>query len=775
MTRRTTFLIFTVISALAILYGSGRIFAQNVPMIREIVVLTNMENNPDINGYKQLVINQCGLRIGTPLSRENASNAIRLLWNLKIYSDIQIREEQVADGIRVVIDVDILPMVNSVVFEGFKEFKDDEILSAIKLTRGMMIGEWRVAEIQSVILNMYRNKGFLAATLEVRQTPLIADSTKVDVVIAVHEGKKVKVKVINIVGNEAMDDKKLKKVMKNTKEDRWYRSSDFKDEGYEQDKMAVIGLYKTEGYRDMEIVRDSTFVDPATEKMVLTIFINEGPQYYFGETSFEGNTVFTSDELKTAIRYAKGDIFNEQELGLSIYGYPEQEIKGINTLYNDRGYLKMSINPVQTVHGDTIDVFIDIAEGNVSNISRILINGNNKTIEKVIRREINLDPGQPFNRTTLDRSRRDVLALNYFQDVQYDYLLHEDDEDVDLKFTIKEKQTGMASMGAGYSERDRLVGTLSFTNQNLFGRGQSINFNWEMGTRRRAFQIGFGEPWLFDTQTSFSFDIYNIIRNDYTTAFDEERRKGASLRLGRDLRKWIDYTRGYVTYRLEDVDYTNASSYYNEYLMIGKTSSLSLTMTRDSRDMPQFASQGARTSLVLELAGGPLGGDLSYYKYLLTNEMYTPLFWKTSLVIRTNIGYLKGYQESTYVPYSERFMPGGTSWDGIVRGYPNRQVCPLLDGEEIGGETMMVNNIEFQVPVVAQTVYGIVFYDFGNAWRNLSETNPFDSKRSVGIGARVNVPGIGNLGFDVGYGFDKLEGSDEVGGLRTHFQFGQMY
>ena len=119
-------------------------------------------------------------------------------------------------------------------------------------------------------------------------------------------------------------------------------------------------------------------------------------------------------------------------------------------------------------------------------------------------------------------------------------------------------------------------------------------------------------------------------------------------------------------------------------------------------------------------------------------------------------------------------MPGGTSYDGFVRGYPNRQVSPRLRGEEVGGETMSVTNIELQIPVVAQTLYGIVFYDFGNAWRNLSETNPFELKRSAGVGARVFVPGIGLVGFEFGYGFDKIEGSDKVGGWRAHFQFGNM-
>jgi len=747
--------------------------AQNVNKIQEITVETDPEIFEGVKGTKTLIIKQSGLQVGSALSSENIAQAIRLLWRLEIFSDIQISQEKIEGGFRVVISVKILPFVNSVETEGFEEYKEEEILTAIKITRGFALGERKIAQLKEIIMDLYREKGFLAADVNFEVTPFSSDSTRVDVKISINEGRKIKVKSINIAGNQAISDKKLEKVME-TKEDRWYRSGEFKEEVFEEDKKKIVALYHSEGYRDATVMRDSTYFDEKNEKMNLVLFVYEGPQYKFGKTTIDGNTYFTDEQLLEKMRYKEGDTYDQQEMYLSVFGYTDQNIEGIQTLYNDEGYLKTTINPIETVRGDSIDVFIDIAEGNISNVSRVDIEGNTKTIEKVIRREILLDPGMPFSRSKLDRSKREIMALNFFQDVTVDYEPHTDSDDVDIKYKVVEKQTGMASMGAGYSERDRLVGTLSFQNQNLFGNGQSIRFNWDMGTRRRSFQIGFGEPWLFNTPTSLSFDIYNIVRSDYTTAFDEEKRRGVSLLLGRRLDKWIDYSRATITYRLEDVDYSNASQYYMNYLITGKTSSLRFMFIRDSTDLPQFATEGATTAGTVEIAGGPLGGDLSYYKYLLYNEMYTPVFWNISFILRTRIGFLKGYKESKFVPYSERFMPGGTSWDGFVRGYPNRQVCPRLQGEEIGGETMFVNNLELQVPIVAQTLYGIAFYDFGNSWRNLSETNPFDVKRSVGIGARVFVPGVGNIGFDFGYGFDKLEGTDKVGGWRTHFQFGNM-
>ncbi|MFC1538551.1 outer membrane protein assembly factor BamA [Candidatus Latescibacterota bacterium] len=753
---------------------SQNAITQPVNIIREITIRTNRESDPNVDDVKQLVKDQCGLKIGSPISSENVANAIRILWGINIFDDVQVYQKLLENGLEIIIQVSILPQINSIITEGFEEYKEEEILAAIKIIRGNVIGERRIATLEKIITDLYDEKGFLAAEMNFEMTPLTADSTKVDLKITIDEGKKTKLRSINIVGNEEISDKKIKKLME-TKENRWYRSGEFKEEVYEEDKKTIIALYKTSGYRDATVYRDSLFTDEERENNYLTMFIQEGQQYKFGKTTIEGNTFFTDEELFAKIRYEEGDTFNDNEKLISIYGTEAQwGYDGIITLYNDAGYLKTYINPVDLVRGDSIDVFIDIAEGLISNIGKVNIDGNTKTIEKVIRREISLNPGEPFNRSKLDRSKRDVMALNFFQDVNYDYIPREDSEDVDLLFTVSEKQTGVASMGAGYSERDKLVGSLSFSNQNLFGNGQSISFNWEQGTRRKRFDIGFGEPWLFDTPTSFYFNIYDMVRSDYTTAFDQEKRRGATLRFGRRL-KWPDFSSAYLTYRIEDIDYSNASSYYSNYLITGKTSSFSFNFIRDSRDLPQFATEGGRTSATVEIAGGPLGGDLSYYRYLLNNEIHTPIFWKISLLLRTKIGFLKGYKESRFVPYSERFMPGGISYDGIVRGYPNRQVSPRLQGEEIGGETMLVNNIELQIPVVAQTLYGILFYDFGNAWRDLSETNPFDAKRSAGVGARVYIPGMGLMGFDIGYGFDKIEGSDRVGGWRTHFQFGQQW
>ena len=741
--------------------------------IVEIEVRTNFE----IEYIRELILNLSGLKVGNNFSRDNAREVVRRLWRGgQLFGDVNVYHEVLDDGVKVILDVDILPGTNSITMEGFDEVKEDEVLSITELVRGMAIGPWKIARWKQQILDLYREKGFLLAEVEFTVTPIPADSTtvpptpadptRVDVKIVANEGEKIKIKSISIVGNDDIDDGKLKKQME-TKEHRWYRSGEYRDDVLDDDKDRIVAFYKTKGFRDAVVLRDSVFFDDEQDRAGIVLFVAEGKQYKFGISTIEGNTAFTGDELREHIMHEPGEVFNEDMISMAAFE--------MTTQYNNRGYLQAMVRPVQYAHGDTVDVQYDVAESNISTVKRVDIEGNTKTHEKIIRREITLLPGEAFNREKLERSFREIMALNFFdpEGTVPDYEPADEDDMVNIKFKVKEKSTAMAQMGAGYSERDRMVGSLAFSNSNIFGRGQAVNANLEGGARRKALQFGFTEPWLLDTPTIFSVSLYHILQSGYTTAFDTEKRRGGYIRLGREL-KWPDYSRAYVTYRLEDIDYNNPSSYYSYYLVTGKTSSLSFSFNRDSTDMPQFASEGAKTFATVEIAGGPFGGDLSYYKYFMHNEIYLPIFWRVSLLSRTRLGYLKGYKESTWVPYSERFMPGGTSYDGVVRGYPNRQVGPRLSGEELGGETMFVNNIELQVPVVANMVAAIAFLDLGNSWHNLSETNPFDLKRSAGVGVRVYVPQLGLIGFDFGYGFDKLEGTNEVGGWRTHFQFGNF-
>ncbi|MBT4485430.1 MAG: outer membrane protein assembly factor BamA, partial [Candidatus Latescibacteria bacterium] len=497
--------------------------AQSNDRIQEIVV----ESNVDI---KSLVVNQSGLKVGNALSRDSASEAIKRLWNLELFRDVSISSEELEDGYKIIIKVEVLPEARTITTNGFKEFEEEEILNAIELVRGKMIGEGKIIKMKKKILNMYHEKGFLMAKAEFQLKPLPDDSIKVDIIISMNEGKKVKIKSISIEGNQNISDRRLTKIME-TKVHRWYRSGEYKEDVLEKDKELIVTLYKTRGFRDAVVLRDSLFYGEEDDRINLIIYVAEGKEYKFGKTTLEGNTHFTDEELLAYVTHESGDIFNEMLIDKVKYD--------VTVDYNNEGYLQAMIQAVQYAHGDTVDIHYDIAEWSISRIARVIIEGNVKTHEKIVRREITLLPGMAFNRDKLERSHREIMALNYFDPsgVLIDYEPAENENEVNIKIKVTEKSTGIAQMGAGYSERDRLIGTLAFSNSNLFGRGQGINFNWDMGTRRKSFQLGFTEPWLLDTPTIFSVSIYDIARSDYTSAFDREKRRGGYTRLGREL-KW---------------------------------------------------------------------------------------------------------------------------------------------------------------------------------------------------------------------------------------------
>ncbi len=445
-------------------------------------------------------------------------------------------------------------------------------------------------------------------------------------------------------------------------------------------------------------------------------------------------------------------------------------------MYQEQGYLYTQILDRQVPSDSLINLEFEFIEGQPARVHKIIITGNTKTKEKVIRRELVIKPGQIFKRSAFLRSHREVYYLNFFGNVIPDYRTLPNG-DIDLVFQVEEKPTGQAQVGVGYSEQDKLVGTIGLGVPNLFGNGQNLDFNWDFGKTTQNIRIGFTEPWFLDTPTSAGFDLYQTSRT--WSSYYTEVRRGGDLRLGRRLSWPDDYFRIYWKYRLEDVEYKNFSNSYNpsqEYDLRlidwpQRTSSTTFTLIRDSRDLPEFATMGSVHSISSEFAGGVLGGDVNYHKHIFDSSWYFQNLWKITLMLKTKAGIVDTYTSSQKVPFSERFMPGGTSYDGMIRGYDNRSVGPTENGSEIGGKTMLIFTAEYQFPVVEQQIYGLLFMDAGNAWKSLAETDITDLKRSAGVGIRIVAPMIGVIGFDLAYGFDNLAGGE----WHPHFQLGTSF
>lgn len=725
-----------------------------------------------------LIIATSGLVVGDQLTGERIQSAIRSLWGLRLFIDIKIIAEQATEaGIYLQIKVVEAPRLEFVDISGGKKLGKDEVEKAIDVAKGQVLKPSDQIRLRRKLEDLAAEKGYLLADLSIDIGDGSAPNLKT-LKVRIEEGKKVKIKKIEFDGNEAFTDSKLRKQLKETKQKAWFRSGEFKRNKFEEDLTHLVGFYRENGYRDFEVTGDSIWYSEDRKLMFITVKVMEGEPYYFGNVSFEGNVLYSDAELRRQLLFRTGDVFNQSKFDLTRY-------EKLSNLYYDRGYIFAQIQTVETPRGrDTLDITYRIEPGNRFKVRKINIAGNTKTREKVIRREFSLKPGDTFDVSKLRRSVRDVTILNYFADVKPDVEDVSEDE-VDLYVTVEEKPTDQANVSAGYSEADGVIGALGFTAPNLFGTGQQLNLDWNFGQDYGSFSVSYTEPWLFDTETLAGVSLYNTKRR-WVDGFSENL-LGGSLRLGRRFRWPDDYFRGDWIYRYEqsklyDFSDTFAKNYPSVVEgQIRHSSGLTQSITRDSRDYPEFPTSGSVFNITSELAGGLLGGDDKYLKNTASFEFYSPVTPKFVIYNSFLVGYLDALSgKSADIPVLKYFYMGGSglSLGTPLRGYDERSVGPPSSGTTaLGGKSQFKFSTEMRVQVVNNpTIYGLAFAEAGNTWLNFRQTDPFDLKRSAGFGIRLYMPMIGLIGLDYGYGFDYYNKAGlREGKWLPHFQFGRQF
>ncbi|GAB4364467.1 MAG: outer membrane protein assembly factor BamA [Calditrichia bacterium] len=725
-----------------------------------------------------------GLRPGSEITQDDIQKAVKNLWALKLFSNIQILvEKQSTQGLDLVIYVEEFPRLYGWLVEGNNKLKKKDIDKELNFYKGMVVTPFRLYKARRNLLNKYKEEGFLLA--DVKIDTVYRDSANVLAEVKIEEGKKVQVKKIHVLGTEYLTEKELKKQFKGIKEDRWWRGADFNEKKYKQDLENLLSYCRKKGFRDAEIVRDSLFYSEDKKDMFIHVYVNEGTRYYFGDVTFEGNTVFSDAELREQLLFKKGDVYNQED-------YDKSLRENIQNLYYNQGYLFANIQPREIPAGlDTVDIHIRINEGHVVRIKEILITGNTKTNEKVIRREFKIYPGDTFNRAKLERSVRDVWILNYFANVVPDVKLIEgDDKHVNLEVKVEEKSTDTANMSAGYSQRDGMIGSLGLSLNNFSlahplsgGDGQRLAFDWYFGKFYRSISLSFTEPWMFNTPTLAGFSLFNTRSGGGFYPWDR-RVLGGSLQLGRRLRWPDNYFRGDWIFRVAETRIFNVrdEELLQSYLFYDRpTIQVSITqiMQRDSRDRPEFATRGSVVSLLTELSGGPLQGDEDYLKNIFTVEWYTPTFLGLVFYTQTKLGLIQGLYKDFYINRGELFYMGGSglSFSEGLRGYDDGTVGPVTSlNRPLGGKSMAKYTAELRIPIAPNpTIFGLLFAEAGNVWESFSETNMHSLRRSVGFGVRLFMPMIGIIGIDFGYGFDHFDDHGiRKGKWKTHFQFGKF-
>ena len=753
----------------------------------------------DVVGTKtatpEVVISASGLRIGMEANQEDFSEAVKQLWSLGLFSDVKVLSDRESpEGLFLIISVEEYPRLDKVVLEGNKKLKADKIDEALNLHPGQALTPYIVYESQRIIEKLYYEDGYLLAKVE----PSTFEGEKENargVKFQITENKKVSVGEIKFTGNTQLSNRKLKKKMDSIKEERWWKfwaDTEFSIDNLRADERLIEEYMHSLGYRDAEILGDSLYYSEDLKKMYFNIELYEGEKYKYGEISVSGNTIFESEDILAALGISRGDQYNSEKLMEAI------EL-GVRSPYMDKGYLYCQINPIEMpVAADTVSLTLEINEMSPVHIRHINIVGNDKTKENVIRRELRIFPGDLFSRTALMRSQREVMILNYFANVVPDVMPYDDDE-IDLVFEVEEKNTGTATASAGYSERDGFIGTVGLQFPNFRGNGQQVSFNFQRAYSYEALSVSFVEPWLFDTPNLLGVSLFDQDRSQgrsssylnygssYSTPYDVHT-TGGSVTFGRRF-QWPDnYFRGRWTFRAAIDRYDLDKVYYQSIFdrvnpaHLEQTSGISLnqTISRDSRNAPEFPTNGSVLTLNSVLSGGLLGGNESFFKQKASLEWYTPI-WKDKLAMRNYFegGILEELEsDSTHIiPYDEYFFMGGAGliYGSALRGYAERSVGTLEGDAYFGGMASFKYTLEMRFLLSPNPMmYLIGFAEAGNVWDSFDSSSLFDLKRSAGFGGRVIMPPLGMLGIDIGWGFD----NDPVPDWKSpeyHFIFGQQF
>ena len=782
------------------------------------------------------IVANSGLKVGSEIQvpGDQTLNAIKQLWALNIFSDIQILiEREINEGAFLLIKVTEYPRLEKVVIEGNDEIDTDDIEKKITFLRGTVLSPQSIAKLKIRIKDLYAEEGFLNAQIkDDLYEYLNADTLDEDITVTwrnkkdfsdeydytyesdervysnlisrikdrvllkltIEEGDEVIVRKIEFNGNTIFDDGDLAGEMDETSESVWWKfwtSAQFKPKEFEKDKQLVVDYYKKNGYRDAEVLDDSLIYFNDKKDLRIVIDLYEGPQYKVRDITFEGNTVYPDYVLTERLDFAKGDVYNYEKFQRNLRGNEAQT--DISALYLDNGYLTFNAQAEEKkVASDSIDIHIRIEERNQFRVSHVEIEGNTKTKDKVIRRELYTVPGDYFNRAFLFRSVQQLANLQYFSAEK----LYgpegintklESDSTVAVIFNVEEKSSDYLNASVGYSGSFGFSGSIGVTLTNFsiaepfsLGGGQILNFNWQFGFGNiyRTFTIGFTEPWLFDTPTSVGVDVFDT-RQQYVY---DLRQTGGTLRVGRRL-KWPDdffYVQGRFRYQYNNV--LEGQNFYQEGVTHQYT--LGATLSRRNIDNPIFPSQGSALTFDMEISGGPfLPGDVDYLKTQFKMEWYKRLFNSNRVAFYTvaDFGYIDEIVKGTPIQPFEFFYMGG---NGLViatvplRGYDDRSVGPRnVFGQVIGGRVYSKIGVEIRFAVTLEPIplYLLTFAEAGNVFESFNKTDIFDLRRSVGIGARLLINPIGLIGFDFGYGFDRkiVDGGNPE--WLFHFQFGRGF
>ena len=766
---------------------------------------------------------------------QKISNAIKKLWETDSFSEVEVYVEDI-DGQSVVLKFHLqdLMELGEVKFtgKGIGKSKNEKLAKDNNLKPGTKITNNLISTLSNKIPDEYRKKGFADAKITIKDKVNANDANLLDWTVQVDKGKRVKIAKIEFDGNEQVSDKKLrKKGFKDTKQKRLsisgiLKPSKFIKEKYDEDKVNLIKYYNSLGFRDARVLSDSVWRND--KGFNINVKLNEGKKYYIGNVSFIGNTSYTTDALQKLLGYRKGEIYDAVGFNKKVgEDGGKEDDSDIKSLYLNNGYLFSKVEPIEkAVRGDSIDIEIRIKEGEKATWNRVTWSGNTTTHDHVILRSLRTKPGNLFSKLDIKRTYFDLAGMQFFdpQQVGQDVVPNPQDNTVDIHWTLVEKGSSQVQLQAGYGGNS-FIGTLGLTFNNFSlrnflklkdfkpvpqGDGQTLSIQAQAGQYFKNYSLSFTEPWLFGTRpTALSVGLNHSSVN-YTDMYGASQKLNifsASAGLNK-LLNWPDnYFSLYTGISFQSYNFSNYPFQFGSTTVNNgnvNNFSFNVGLSRNSAGYdPIFPTTGSNVEASIKftppyslfqkkdysnMSAQEKYKWMEFFKIKLKADSYTEILGKLVLRSSAEMGFLQGYKKELGAPPFERFYVGGTGlfggrFDGRelipLRGYENASTegGTSADITPYGGGTIYSRYAaELRYPIsMNQTakIFALTFAEAGNTWNNFSSFNPFQLKRSVGVGVRVYMGAFGLIGFDFAYGFDKYLGGTEPSGWQTHFLMNQ--
>lgn len=703
----------------------------------ELPIVTSIE----VKGLRRIEEGSIRVRIsqkiGEQLSAEKTSDDIKAINKMGYFDDVRVEIAPFEGGIKLIYTVKEKPTIVSLEFSGNKEFDDDKLKEKTTITAGAIADYALITENAAKIRSLYYDDGYyLVQVVPVLKT---VNEGEVNLVYLINEGKKVKIKDIVFVGNKALSERELKKVMAN-KEYFFLKfwGGYFKKDELKIDMDRIKDLYYKRGFIKAVIQEPKVEISEDKKDITITVTISEGSQYKVSSVDIKGNTAFETKELLELIKLKPGQIFNKDVVA--------KDIKALTDKYTNNGYALASVFPdiLPDEQTNETPVIYTIEEGSKYTINRINISGNTKTRDKVIRREMRLDEGDIFSAEKIKRSEERIKNLQFFETVDITQKPNAEDLSVDLDVKVKEKPTGFLTVGGGYSSVDKLVVMADITQGNLLGSGYMLKLKGELGAKSSFYEISFRDPYFMDKPISMTTGIYRSYRD-----YDNYDRKsiGAHISFGRQFWEYWSASIGYA------IDYStvynvrpDSSQYVLEQAGKNITSSIGYSVWRDTRDNYLDPTKGTSIGLYGTFAG--LGGNTAFMR-----ENFDAGWWRPvgedygTFHLRARLGHVMGIFGRTLPLYEKYYVGGLNTVRGL--GYGDGGPKDPQNNEPIGGTSQIIFNAEYIFPIVEELRFkGVVFFDMGRAYGD-GEGFLSDMRRTTGFGFRWISP-IGPLRIEWG-------------------------